>query len=275
MGKPLVSVIMGIYNCENTLREAILSIQKQTYQNWELIMCDDGSTDRTYSIAAEYTNNNSHQIILIKNNCNLGLNRTLNRCLELSKGKYIARMDGDDISLPTRFEKEVAFLEKYEDFAIVGCPMVLFDEKGDYDINHVISNPDKKSIICGNPISHATVLMRKDAIMSVGGYSEDKRTIRVEDVDLWIRFYAKGYRAHNLKEPLYKMRNDRNAYARRKYRYRVNSVLVRYTGCRVFHLPVKYYLKASRPMLIGLIPNSIRRIIKQRNRKSVCISQLK
>lgn len=269
MTQPLISVIMGIYNCEDVLEDAIRSIQRQAYTNWELIMCDDGSTDCTYSVAEKFHKMDPDKYILIRNKRNVGLNHTLNRCLKLAKGKYIARMDGDDISLPTRLEKEVEYLEEHSECAIVGCPMILFDERGDYDVNKVLIDPDEKNIVCGNPISHATVLMRRDAVMSIGGYSEDKRTIRVEDVDLWIRLYAKGYSAHNLSEPLYKMRNDRNAYARRKYKYRINSVRVRYRGCKMFHLPLKYYLMSTRPMLIGLVPGSIRRIIKRGNKRNV------
>lgn len=99
MYQPLVSVIMGIYNCEKTLKEAIISIQNQSYENWELIVCDDGSSDNTYSIAEEYQRSNPEKVILIRNECNMGLNFTLNRCLELARGKYIARMDGDDKSM--------------------------------------------------------------------------------------------------------------------------------------------------------------------------------
>lgn len=267
MNNPLVSIIMGIYNCESTLNEAIVSIQGQTYKNWELIMCDDGSSDNTYKVAAKYHKMNPEKYVLIRNRHNMGLNHTLNRCLNLAKGEYLARMDGDDISQPTRLEKEVHFLEEHKEYEIVGCPMILFDDKGDYGVTHLISDPDEKSVVCGNPISHATVVMRKDVILKIGGYSEDKRTIRVEDVDLWIRLYENGFKAHNLEEPLYKMRNDQNAYARRKYIYRINSVRVRHKGCRAFRLPIKYYLKSSRPMLIGLVPNRIRRIISQRNRK--------
>ena len=106
-----VSIIMGIYNCASTLPEAIDSIINQTYNNWELIMCDDGSVDNTYEIADKYRNQYPKKIVLLKNEKNMGLNYTLNECLKHSSGEYIARMDGDDLSLPTRLEKEVAFLE--------------------------------------------------------------------------------------------------------------------------------------------------------------------
>ena len=88
-----ISVIMGIYNCASTLPEAIDSIIMQTYTDWELILCDDGSLDDTYAVAEEYRCKYPDKIILIKNDRNMGLNYTLNHCLQYVTGKYIARMD--------------------------------------------------------------------------------------------------------------------------------------------------------------------------------------
>ena len=100
-----ISVIMGIYNCSATLQEALDSLYEQTFQDFEIILCDDGSTDNTLLVAEENRQKHSN-IVLLKNDENRGLNYTLNRCLKYARGKYIARMDGDDISLPMRFEKE-------------------------------------------------------------------------------------------------------------------------------------------------------------------------
>lgn len=91
---PKISVIMGIFNCEQTLSEAITCIFAQTYSNWELILCDDGSTDSTAMIAQKYAQMYPHKIVLLKNAQNLGLNETLNRCLQFAKGEYIAKIVG-------------------------------------------------------------------------------------------------------------------------------------------------------------------------------------
>ena len=95
---PEISVIMAIYNCADTVACAIDSILNQTYSDWELILCDDGSVDDTYKIAEEYKNKYPDKIKLIKNPSNQGLPASLNNCLKKASGKYIARMDGDDIS---------------------------------------------------------------------------------------------------------------------------------------------------------------------------------
>ena len=98
-----ISILMGIYNCEATLREAMDSIVNQTYTNWKFIICDDASSDNSFLIAKEYEQQDPDRFLVIQNKKNMGLNATLNRCLALADGDYIARMDGDDISVENRF----------------------------------------------------------------------------------------------------------------------------------------------------------------------------
>ena len=116
---PVISVIMGIYNCGDTLSEAIECIVNQTFSDWELIMCDDGSNDDTYEIAISYKEKYPEKIIVLQNEKNRGLNYTLNKCLKQARGKYIARMDGDDRCDRERFAIEINVLEKEPEIAIV------------------------------------------------------------------------------------------------------------------------------------------------------------
>ena len=265
--KGKISVLMGVYNCAETLIGAVQSIQNQTYPNWELILCDDGSSDETFDLCRRMAQEDS-RIILLKNERNLGLNKTLNRCLSAATGEFVARMDGDDESLPQRFEQQIAFLTAHPEFQIVSSPMILFDETGEWGQTHVPEFPRAEDIVAGTAINHAPVMVRKTALDTVGGYSEEKHTLRVEDVDLWIRLYGAGFRCHNIQQPLYRMRNDRNALARRKYRYRINSVRVRLRGCKQLSLGPKSCLKALKPMLHGLVPAKIRSKIRKIQGKS-------
>ena len=251
-----ISVIMGIYNCSPYLDEAIQSIIDQTYENWELILCDDGSSDNTYAIASKYAEEDC-RIKLIKNEKNLGLSKTLNKCLAIATGDLIARMDGDDISLPQRFEKEVSFLDLHPEYAVVSCPMIYFDEKGEYKHAEGSSEPTAVSFPKGETIAHAPCMGRKEAFIDVEGYSELGSRERVEDIDLWLRMFAKGYRQYSLSECLYKMRDDRNAFARRKYRYRINAARVRASAVKMLHLSPIYYIYCLRPLLVGLLPKPI------------------
>ena len=252
-----VSVLMGIYNCEETLPEALNSLLGQTFSDWKCIMCDDGSVDNTYLVAQKYVDKYPQHFFLIKNSVNKGLNATLNNCLSFADTEYIARMDGDDISLPTRFEKEVSFLDGHKEYDIVSTPMIFFDKQGDFKIGTVVNEPTIEQVVCDSVISHAPCMIRTKAIKSIGGYSAKKTTVRVEDVDLWIRLYANGSKCYNLTEPLYKMLDDREAVSRRKFKYRVNSTKTRIAGCKIFNLGLMCYLKCLSPIIVGLLPKPI------------------
>lgn len=259
-----VSVIMGIYNCASTLPEAIDSIVNQTYENWELIMCDDGSKDNTYQVAESYQCKYPDKIVLIKNEKNMGLNYTLNHCLKYVKGDYIARMDGDDISLPTRFEEEVKFLINNTRYSIVSTPMIYFDEKGDFRIGRGNGEPKIQDFPKGTPFCHAPCMVKKEAYFAVNGYSVADNRLRVEDWDLWIRMYEKGYRGYVLATPLYKMRDDRNAYNRRKFKFRLNEAKVSASAIKKLNIPMYYYVWILRPIVVGLLPKSIYTFLHKR-----------
>lgn len=249
-----ISVIMGIYNCADTLPDAINSILNQTVTDWELILCDDGSQDETYQVALSYRNRWPGKIVLLKNETNLGLNATLNRCLERASGKYIARMDGDDLCHPERFAAELAVLEQEPGIAIVSTDMEFFDATGVWGRISYPEYPQNRDFLHGTQFCHAPCLVRREAYEAVGGYSVHKRLMRVEDYHLWIKMYKAGYRGKNIPLPLYQMRDDRNAYRRRKFRYRLNEAYVRAYAVKALHLPFPGYVYALRPLLVGLLP---------------------
>lgn len=257
-----ISVIMGIYNCASTLVEALDSLYAQTYQDFKIILCEDGSSDDTYIVAQDYASRHDN-IILIRNERNMGLNYTLNRCLELADTEYVARMDGDDISLPERFEKEIAFLDNNVECAIVSCPMIYFDEHGDFRKGTADEHPSKKALIYGSPFCHAPCMMRTSAIKAVGCYSVAKRYLRIEDYVLWTKLYAAGYEGANLQEPLYKMRDDRNAISRRTFRARWNSTLSKFEAYGRLKIPIWYYPMAFLPVIIGLLPKWLYIILRK------------
>ena len=181
-----ISVLMGIYNCEETLAEAIDSILAQTYTNWELILCDDGSKDGTYAVAESYRQRFPEKIILLQNEQNKGLNYTLNRCLAQASGEFIARMDGDDLCSADRFAKEITALQEHPSMAVVSTAMAYFDENGQWGRGHAIPFPKKKDFLHGTPFCHAPCMVRRSAMEEVGGYTDDDKYLRVEDYDLWV-----------------------------------------------------------------------------------------
>lgn len=230
--KKQVSILMGIYNCERDLPQAIDSILAQTYQNWEFIICDDGSTDGSFAIAEGYQRKYPDKFILLKNEENLGLCPTLNRCFSHASGEYIARMDGDDISLPTRFEKQVTFLQDNSDFALVSARMIFFDDQGDWGESSSVEKPSPKDFMSPIVFGHPAVMMRREAFAEVGGYCEENFARRVEDLHLWLKFYVKGYRGYNIQEPLLRFRDDMKTCGRRKYGTRINEFYVRFLAMK-------------------------------------------
>lgn len=257
---------MGIYNCANTLGEAIESLLQQTYHDWELIMCDDGSQDNTYEIAEKFSKKYEN-IIVFQNERNMGLNYTLNRCLERANGVYIARMDGDDISFPRRLEKEVDFLERHKEYAIVSTNMVYFDENGDWGKSNMLEFPQKEDLVKATPFCHAPCMVRREAYEKVKGYSVEKKLLRAEDYHLWFKMYLEGYRGYNLQEALYKMRDDRNATQRRKFKYRINEAYVKRLILKSFDLPIKNIVYVVRPIIVGVMPTFLYEYLHKKKMK--------
>ncbi len=269
MNEKKVSIIMGIYNCADTLDEAIESILSQTYTNWQMIMCDDGSSDNTYEVAKKYVEKYPNKFILIRNEQNMGLNYTLNNCLSIADGKYVARMDGDDISVPERFEKQVEFLETNPEFAIVSSNMIFFDTTGDWGTTHAIEKPEIKDFAYHAPVHcHAPVMIRREAYLAVGGYTVDKRLLRFEDCNLWYKLYAAGYKGYNLQESLYKMRDDHAAFKRRTFKLRMRAVYVQRTGFKLIKMPLRYYyvlvILFFKCVIVGLMPKSLYKMLRRK-----------
>jgi glycosyltransferase involved in cell wall biosynthesis/pyruvate-formate lyase-activating enzyme len=205
---PDISVVMSVYNCTKYLESAIQSILEQTYGNFEFIIVNDGSTDNIDDILNKF---DDCRIRVINNTENLGLARSLNVGIKAARGKYIARMDADDLSIPHRFEKQIEFLEKNPSHAMVGSSYYVVDESGK-TVAHVDVLTDsgdiKKGLIKQNWFGHGTVMMRKSSIESIGGY--DEQFVCAQDYDLWLKF-AENYEIANIQEPLYFWRNNKNS----------------------------------------------------------------
>lgn len=258
--KPLVSIIMGVYNSEKTLPECIESALSQSYKNWEFVICDDGSFDKSYEIAKKYAEKDP-RIKLIKNDKNRGLPYTLNHCIANSSGKYLVRQDADDIMLNERIEKQVALMEENQQYAVAGSAMYLFDDNDIWGVRTRPKTPDKNSFLKGNPFWHPTVIMRTDVIREIGGYSESGLAIkRLEDAELWFRLYSKGYYGYNMQEPLHKFREDRQAYSRRKFSHRFYNAMLLVKGYRQLSLPVWNYIFALKPVIAGFTPVTVLRM---------------
>lgn len=184
--EPLVSIGMPIFNCEKTLRAAINSVLNQTYSNWELILIDDGSKDRTLSVAKSF---NDSRIEVISDGLNLKLPHRLNQIINISRGKYFARMDGDDVSYPERLQTQVEYLENHPNVDILGTQIIIFDGDGNPRGKSALTQSHQE--ICCRPwagfsLAHPT-WMGKLEWFSAHKYREE--AIRMEDYDLLLRTY--------------------------------------------------------------------------------------
>lgn len=253
---PQISVLMGVYNCADTVEEAVRSILGQTVGDWELIICDDGSGDDTYAVAQKLAAREP-RIVLIRNERNLGLAPTLNRCLRMARGTCIARMDGDDICDAHRFAKELAVLEGDPDCAVVSCDMLSFDQDGIYGISRYPEKPDRRDLIERSPFCHAGAMMRREILLELGGYCEADDVRRMEDYDLWFRLYQAGYYGRNIPQALYSMRDDRNAFRRRRFRHRLNSVKLKWRIYRCFRPGIAGFSHVLAPVVKGLLPEKL------------------
>lgn len=252
---------MAIYNCAPTLKEAIDSLYAQTYNNFKLVLCDDASTDNTYEIAKQYAEKHDN-IVLIQNEKNMKLAYSLNRCLEYADTEYVARMDGDDISLPTRFEKQIKFLDNHPEYAVVSCPMIYFDETGDWGFGKSNPTPDKNSFKKGPPHAHAPSMVRTAVMNEVKGYTVSNRLTRGQDYYLWYKIYKAGYQGYNLQEHLYKMRDDKNAMARRTFRHAYNFYFIRkemFDGLEISYTQFNLLM----PLLKQLVPSFIKKHLRK------------
>lgn len=253
---PKVSVIMGVYNGSKRVRHAIESILNQTFSDFELIICDDGSSDNSAEIIEELAIMDS-RIILLRNSENMKLAATLNKCLKAANGEYIARMDDDDISHPDRFKMQVAFLDSHPEYAIVGTSRNMYDNNGIWGKSLCQGERTTIDIYMGKAFAHPTVMMRKDALISVDGYATSPIIGRTEDFDLWCKLYKKGYKGFNLSDTLLNYYEARDSYEKRKYKFRVCEYRLKKEWRKRLGIPRKYAIFAYRPLIVGIIPNNL------------------
>lgn len=193
---PTVSVVVPVYNASAYLKEAIDSILYQSFTNFELIIIDDCSTDESQEIIKSYTDK---RIRFFINNENLGVTKTLNAGLRLARGKYIARMDADDIALPQRLERQVKFLEKNADYGLVGSYMQLFPSGRTQKVP-VSDEELRANMLFHNPFVHPAMMIRR-SILDQYQLAYDESLPTAQDEELWFRI-AQYSKVANIPEVL-------------------------------------------------------------------------
>lgn len=205
MTPPRVSVLMGVYNAERYLREAIDSLLGQSFEDFEVVAVDDGSTDGSADILASYAD---PRLRTLQNSKNLGLPRTLNAALAAARGALIARLDADDIAEPHRLQRQVAEMASRPDLAVLGTWTTEIDESG--ETVGAFSYPASETLIRWgmartNVVYHPTVMMRRETLEAVGGYDDVEHA---EDYDLFTRILIHGGRIDILPARLVRYRRS-------------------------------------------------------------------
>jgi glycosyltransferase involved in cell wall biosynthesis len=200
---PIISVLIPAYNSERYLRAAVQSILEQTYREFELIAVDDGSTDRTTPILQEFAGRDPRVRVISRPNT--GIAGALNDGLAAARGEFIARMDADDIALPQRFERQLAYMREHPDCVLLGSRVTLVDPYDTplWDTDQATDHKEIESWLLearGWALIHPAVMMRTDAVRRIGGYRSDY--VPIEDMDLFLRLLDTGGRLANLPDVL-------------------------------------------------------------------------
>lgn len=256
---------MSVYNDAEYLNIAIDSIIQQTYKNWEFVICDDASNDKTWEILMSYKHRYPNQFIIFQNIQNMKLAYSLNECLKRASGELIARMDADDISNHSRFEKQVKYLNDNPGVHLVGTEAIRFDDKT-RNVIEMDSVPSKYQLIKKVTFIHATIMTYKTVFDSVGGYTVKPRTNAGQDYDLYFKFFAEGFSGHNIKESLYEYRKYKTIPISvgifEFIKHNFTMFQTKWIGFRRLKFPKHFYVFALGMLVYSILKFIIRKILR-------------
>ena len=272
---PKISVIMSIYNQWNSeyLDQAVMSILNQTFGDFEFIIYDDGSDPAVCRQLEQYEQLDD-RIILIRSPENCGLAYSLNTCINVARGKYLARMDDDDISDPERLAVQYEYMEKHPEIAYAGCNARLIDSGGVWGHRVMPEFPMKHSFLRYSPFIHPSVMIRRSIFDTQEAYRFSKDTWRCEDYELFMRLTRLGYRGANIQQELFCYREDSNSYRKRKFKYRVDEMKLRYRNFKNLGLlyPIGW-LYVVRPLVAAVVPSRLIYMAKKLYHRQPCLHE--
>lgn len=232
-----ISVLMSVYRSDKPtyFDRALQSVwSDQTLKPDEVVLVEDGPLNKElYEVIGKWKSIIGDKLIVLKNEQNIGLTKSLNKGIKVATGDYIARMDSDDISLPDRFRLQVDYLDAHQDIAVVGGALQEFDSENDnLNIRHYPLTPDDVLAFMhkGSPLAHPTVMIRKNIFDR--GLSYDERFRTSQDIALWFDVLVNGYRIANLEEVTIKFRRDGDVFKRRSREKAKNEFRIYLNGIR-------------------------------------------
>lgn len=265
MNRRKVSVIMSVYNPKpfSQLETAARSILEQSERDWELLIYDDGSSEEWKERIKSLEMLDS-RIRCLEGKENRGIAYGLNQCIQEAEGEYIARMDGDDISLPDRLKEQADFLDEHKEYEFVGCSAFLIGEDGVWGVREMPEIPKKESFLSSSPYIHPSVMFRKSVFEKHGYYHVSDETKRCEDYELFMRLHIFGCRGYNLQKKLFCYREDKGSYRKRRLCYRIDEIRLRRLGFAALGLNgAKAWMYRYKPLAVWMIPGIIYRGLKR------------
>lgn len=251
---PFVSIIMSEYNTdEYKLKKAIESILDQEYKNFEFIIVNDGKSNFLHTLLQNYKD---ERIVIVQNEKNIGLAKSLNRAIDASKGKYLVRMDTDDVSHQDRVGTLVNFMESNSNYSVVGSSINILTEAGKLIPKKFEGEIGKKEFLNRLSPVHPSVIMRKKDILDVGKYTTINVN-RCEDLDLWGKLLDNDKKIYVISNILLDYRVSMDDYKKRKLSTRRDEIKTRMKYYKKFNATPFHYFNILKSVISGILPGRV------------------
>jgi glycosyltransferase involved in cell wall biosynthesis len=256
---PTATVLLPVHNDRRFVDEALDSVLSQDRSNVEVLVIDDASSDGTLDIVRQFQSRHDN-VVVVRNDSNYGLGYTLARGVVLARGRYVIRMDADDVCMEARFERQIGFLDANPDIDIVGGAAIEIDERG--TPGRVRRMPTDHEAIARAiqfcPLIHPTVAFRRDRVIAAGNYRSDLR--RRQDYELWFRCLHQGLRFANLPEPLIRYRFSEHTHQKQSLSRALEQARIGWHGCRMLELPWWQRMSVLAPLIRSVLPSRIQHL---------------
>lgn len=261
---PEISVLMGVYYHRpdiQLLERSVKSVLEQTVKDIELLICDDGSIEEAVAYVDKLAKDDG-RVHVVREGTLYSLPAKLNACLNEAKGKWIARMDDDDYSHLNRFRRQLDYLNKHPEVDFVGCNVNLVLDGQILGRRMFPEKPEIEDFYITQPYIHPALMFKREILLDVQGYSQDKHCLLCEDYDLLLRLYENGYCGANIQEVLFDYSVSDSLNSKRAFKYRVNEMITRCRRFSKLHKMPKALPYVIKPIVAGLLPEKALKAIK-------------
>lgn len=252
----MISVIIPTFNASNSIEQAVDSVLNQTYQNFEIIIVDDLSTDDTWNKLLKIRNKDS-RVHIFQNEKNSKSAFTRNNAVSKTKGDYIAQLDDDDYWASDKLQKQLEFLECHSDIDFVGTNAFIWDREGIYGEIERPMYPSAKDLVKTSAFVNPSIMFRKKSFQAVGGYRVSSETVRGQDYDLFLRMYSERMRGANIQENLTYYYKDNAYYNKISWQSRIGEAKFKYRNFKKMGMLPQSLHYVIKPIIAIFVPNNL------------------